>query len=138
MARDKFHQTVKEALEKDGWSITEDPLRLSNGKVDVEIDLGAEKLIGAERRGEKIAVEVKNFISHSPVNDFEDAYGQYLLYRKILNKAKIPRELYVAIPIFAYEKFFQRPLIQEIVMEEKINLLVFDDQTQTIVLWETW
>lgn len=44
--------------------------------------------------------------------------------------SKIPRELDVAIPIFAYKKFFQRPLIQEIVMEDKINLLVFDDQTQ--------
>lgn len=65
MARDKFHHCVRRAIEKDGWLITDDPLRLSSGKVDVEIDLGAEKLLAAERGEEKIAVEIKNFLGHS-------------------------------------------------------------------------
>lgn len=136
MARDKFHQCVRHALEKDGWTITDDPLRLSSGSVDVEIDMGAEKLLGAERGTEKIAVEVKNFLSPSPVNEFEDTYGQFMLYRKILKKLKSPHELYVAIPSFAYDKFFQRSLIKEIIEDDKINLLVFNHLDELIILWK--
>jgi len=138
MARDKFHHCVRRAIEKDGWLITDDPLRLSSGKVDVEIDLGAEKLLAAERGEEKIAVEIKNFLGHSPVNDFEDAYGQFLLYRKVLQKNNSLRDLYIAVPLFAYDKFFQRPLIQEIIEEDKMNLLVYDHIEETIILWKKW
>lgn len=138
MARDKFHQCVRRAMEKDGWLITDDPLRLSSGKVDVEIDLGAEKLLAAERGEEKIAVEIKNFLGHSPVSDFEDAYGQFLLYRKVLQKNNSLRDLYIAVPLFAYDKFFQRPLIKEIIEEDKMNLLVYDHIEETIMLWKKW
>ena len=138
MARDKFHQCVRRAMEKDGWLITDDPLRLSSGNVDVEIDLGAEKLLAAERGEEKIAVEIKNFLGHSPVSDFEDAYGQFLLYRKVLEKNHSLRDLYIAVPLFAYDKFFQRPLIKEIVEDDKMNLLVYDHIEETIMLWKKW
>jgi len=138
MARDRFHQCVRRAMEKDGWLITDDPLRLSSGNVDVEIDLGAEKLLAAERGEEKIAVEIKNFLGHSPVSDFEDAYGQFLLYRKVLQKNNSLRDLYIAVPLFAYDKFFQRPLIKEIVEEDKMNLLVYDHIEETIMLWKKW
>lgn len=138
MARDRFHQCVRRAMEKDGWLITDDPLRLSSGNVDVEIDLGAEKLLAAERGEEKIAVEIKNFLGHSPVSDFEDAYGQFLLYRKVLEKNHSIRDLYIAVPLFAYDKFFQRPLIKEIVEEDKMNLLVYDHIEETIILWKKW
>lgn len=43
MARDKFHPNVIAALISDGWIITNDPLRLQSGKIDIEIDIGAEK-----------------------------------------------------------------------------------------------
>ena len=138
MARDRFHQCVRRAMEKDGWLITDDPLRLSSGNVDVEIDLGAEKLLAAERGEEKIAVEIKNFLGHSPVSDFEDAYGQFLLYRKVLQKNNSLRDLYIAVPLFAYDKFFQRPLIKEIVEEDKMNLLVYDHIEEIIMLWKKW
>lgn len=138
MARDKFHQCVRRAMEKDGWLITDDPLRLSSGNIDVEIDLGAEKLLAAERGEEKIAVEIKNFLGHSPVSDFEDAYGQFLLYRKVLQKNNSLRDLYIAVPLFAYDKFFQRPLIKEIIEEDRMNLLVYSHIEETIILWKKW
>jgi len=34
-------------------------------------DLAAEKPIAAERQGQKIVVEVKSFLSSSPMRDFE-------------------------------------------------------------------
>ena len=58
MARDKFHYEFKKALVGDGWTVTDDPLYLKVGKILVHIDLGAERLIAAERSGEKIAIEI--------------------------------------------------------------------------------
>ena len=60
MAKDIFHQEVVNALEKDGWRITHDPLVLPFEDINYQIDLGAEGVVGAERAGEKIAVEIKN------------------------------------------------------------------------------
>ena len=62
MARlDKIHEAVKNALIKDGWTITHDPLTFLFEKQRVLIDLAAEKLFTAEKKGRKIAVEVKVF-----------------------------------------------------------------------------
>lgn len=83
-AKDFYHEVVKEALIKEGWTITHDPLRLPIGKTKVYIDLGAEKLLGAERDGEKIAIEIKSFVGLSNIADLELALGQFLLYEFIL------------------------------------------------------
>lgn len=61
MAKDRFHQVVKTALTKDGWNITHDPIKIKVGGVEMEIYLGAERLLAAERGDEKIAVEIKIF-----------------------------------------------------------------------------
>ena len=75
MAKDKYHDLVRDALEKDGWTITDDPLRIQVEERTIKIDLGAEKLIAAEKEGQKIAVEIKSFIGHSVVTDFYLAIG---------------------------------------------------------------
>lgn len=56
MAKDIYHNTVRVALEKDGWTITDDPLTLPIGDRSVYVDLGAEKLLTAEREGQRIAI----------------------------------------------------------------------------------
>jgi hypothetical protein len=73
-AKDFFHNAVRLALEKDNWLITHDPLSFElTEKVKVRIDLGAEKLITAEKDNQKIAVEVKSFIDNSYwKHDIED------------------------------------------------------------------
>ena len=53
MARDLFHQNVREALLKEGWNITDDPLRVPIDGSHLEIDLAAEMVFGAERGNEK-------------------------------------------------------------------------------------
>lgn len=97
MAKDIYHDTVRTALEKDNWIITDDPLTLKVGRRDLFLDLGAEKLLAAQREGKKIAVEIKSFISQSPVKDLENALGQYILYLKILERLEPERILYLAI-----------------------------------------
>jgi hypothetical protein len=49
MAKDKIFDIVKLVLEKDGWTITHDPLIVLPKKDNLAIDLGAEKVITAEK-----------------------------------------------------------------------------------------
>src|ERR1044071_6596819 len=101
--RDAFHATVRTALERDDWTITDDPLVLPVGRHTLFVDLGAERLLAAERRQERIAVEVKTFVGRSEVAGLEQALGQYVLYRGLLRRSDPGRELVLAIPHAVYE-----------------------------------
>ena len=95
-AKDRYHDTVKQALIKDGWTITHDAYTLTVGQKDVFVDLGAERPIAAEKGGEKIAVEVKSFVSPSDIRDLENAVGQYAFYRSLLARYEPERRLFLA------------------------------------------
>lgn len=135
MAKDLFHDVVKNALTKEGWQITNDPLFLKVGGVDFFIDLGAEKLIAAERQGEKIAVEIKSFINTSSMADFHLAIGQILNYRVALKIREPDRKLFLAVPDIAYETFFQKEFPRIVIEEYKIDFLVYDIKNQEILQW---
>ena len=62
MARDLIHNIVKETLIKEGWKITHDPYPIKIGGFDMEIDLGAENMLAAERENSKNAIEEKSFV----------------------------------------------------------------------------
>jgi hypothetical protein len=72
---DLYHQPVKHALIKDGWTITDDPYTLTYKGLRLYADLGAEKLIAAEKLERKIVVEIKVFGTPSPVTELERAVG---------------------------------------------------------------
>jgi hypothetical protein len=137
MAKDLFHNVVINALIKDGWQITNDPLFLKVGGVDFFIDLGAEKLIAAERDGQNIAVEIKSFINPSSTADFHLAIGQFINYRVALKVAEPDRRLILAIPDTAYNTFFQKSFPQMVIEEYQLYLLVYDLEKEVIVLWKT-
>ena len=61
--RDRIHDAVRNALIKEGWTVTDDPYFLKYGDEDLFIDLAAERLLAAERAGEKIAVEIKSLLA---------------------------------------------------------------------------
>ena len=69
-AKDLFHELVKASLIQEGWNVTHDPYRVELGFTDIYIDLGAERLIAAERNKEKIAVEIKSFLAPSTMSEF--------------------------------------------------------------------
>jgi len=79
-ARDRYHDQVKNALIRDGWTITHDPLHVRWGKKDMYVDLGVEQILAAEKGSRKIAVEVKSFLGLSEMADLEQAIGQYTVY----------------------------------------------------------
>jgi hypothetical protein len=135
VARDLFHQVVKDALTKDGWNITHDPFPVDYGDVQMQIDLGAEKLLAATKDAEKIAVEIKSFVNPSNISEFHTAVGQYLNYRRALRAQEPNRVLYLAVPSQTYDEFFRLRFIQEGVEEYQIYLLVYNVEARSIVRW---
>ncbi|MEY4935862.1 MAG: hypothetical protein RIS64_2221 [Bacteroidota bacterium] len=102
--RDNIHQEIRSALELEGWEITHDPLPVKIGRKSTEIDLGAERILAAEKGTEKIAVEIKSFINSSVISDFYRALGQFLLYERALKIQDPTRKLYLALPFAAYDE----------------------------------
>lgn len=135
MAKDIYHSTVKIALEKDGWKITDDPLTLAIGERSVYVDLGAEKLLTAEKEDQKIAVEIKSFLSRSPVKDLEVALGQYVLYKGIMTYREEKRQLYLAIRDDIYLDIFSEPIGRIFIENHQLNIIVFDPLAEEIVKW---
>lgn len=136
-AKDIFHAVVKRALQKDGWQITHDPLSISVGGVNMSIDLGAERLIAAEREGEKIAVEVKSFLERSSaISEFHTALGQFINYRGALRRREPERTIYLAVPLVTYKTFFQLDFPKEMVEENQIKMIIYDAQQEAIVEWK--
>jgi hypothetical protein len=134
-ARDTFHNAVRQALIADGWTITDDPLVVRLGSIDLFIDLGAEKLIGAEKNDVQIAVEVKNFLGSSVVAEFHTALGQFLNYRFALQQKQPNRVLFLAVPADIYQSFFTLALAQGVVAQYNVKLLVYQPETQEIWQW---
>jgi XisH protein len=136
MAKDVFHFAVRKGLEKEGWLITDDPLRIQAGGADMEIDLGAEKIIAAERGEEKIAVEIKSFIGTSNISDFHTAVGQFINYRVALEERQPERILYLAVPVSVYRKFFMLPFIQTVIKRFQIILIIYDPVGEVLLEWK--
>ncbi|MDB9494588.1 XisH family protein [Spirulina major CS-329] len=136
MAKDLFHNVVKTALIKDGWIITDDPLFLNVGGVDLFVDLGAEKLLAAERDGDKIAIEIKSFLSASSLADFHLAIGQFMNYRVALQSADPERQLFLAIPDTAYNTFFQKEFPLMVIKQYQLRFFVYDTENEVITLWK--
>jgi hypothetical protein len=134
-AKDVFHDIVKRALERDKWVITHDPLTVKLSRRNVFIDLGAEKVIGAEKEGQKIAVEVKSFIGLSPLADFYDALGKYQLYFLALKKRMPDRILYLAMPEESYNMLTNDELLEEFINDLGLRLILFDPLNEKIVSW---
>ncbi|WP_377478364.1 MAG: element excision factor XisH family protein [Microcoleus anatoxicus] len=139
--RDNLHLSLRHTLEKDGWTITDDPLILVLEQTLLKPDLGAEKFFVAEKQGRKIAVEIKDFDSPSVINELEKTMGQLQLYQwaleeqELLEKQEPKRQLFLAISQAIYIRHFQKPIFQLAVQRNRINLLVYQPEQEAIVEW---
>lgn len=134
-AKDIFHDCVKAALIRDGWKVTHDPYTLKVGKKDLFIDLGAEKLIAAEKGSNKIAVEVKSFVSPSEIKDLENALGQYILYQNALKKLDPDRILHLAIREIIFQNLFEQDIGKILLQNKVLKIMTFDPETEVISKW---
>jgi hypothetical protein len=108
-ARDLYHEAMSKALVKDGWTITHDPLTLHWGKKDYFVDLGAERLLGASKEGQKIAVE----------------------------EMDTDRELFLAIRQSTFHESFDDGVGKLILDKKRVRLIIFDDKKEEVVKWLT-
>ena len=134
-ARDIFHIAVKNALIKDGWTITHDPYTLAFGLRDVFVDLGAERMLAAEKGAERIAVEIKSFQGASEIRDLENALGQYVFYRSLLERFKPGRKLILAVPESVMASTFSEPIARPALEDLEVAVLAFDPKLEVVVRW---
>ena len=130
--RDKYHDVVKNALIREGWTITHDPYYFVDTDPQLSTDIGAERLIAAENATQKIVVEVKSFLEESQVVELEKAIGQYGLYRRFLARQA---PLYLAVPQHAFEDIFSRQVGREAIEEFHLRLFVYSLLENEPLVW---
>jgi hypothetical protein len=133
--KDMYHEGVKIALEKDGWTVIDDPLQIVVEETTVFIDLGIEPTYYAERNEEQIAIEIKSFRLQSSITSMYEALGKYCIYKTALRLSESDYQLYLAVPSSVYNTFFQRLLIQETIKEYAVNLIIYNISDNTIISW---
>ncbi len=133
--QDAYHSQVRNALEKDGWKVTHDPLTIRLEDVKFYVDLAAEKTIKTSGETRKAAIEIKVFGGLSFLNEFEKAVGQYLIYKQFLDDLFPERILFLAIADNVFEESFSLPSINAVVSKQKIKLLVFNPELEEIIKW---
>ena len=136
-ARDTHHDAVCAALIRDGWTITHDPLRirLLGGRRNLYVDLGAERLVAAEKDACKIAVEIKSFAGPSEVREFEEAVGQYVVYASLLHRYHPGRSLYLAVPDASWRGIFAEEIGQVLLEDATLRVVSFDPELEKIIQW---
>ncbi|AFZ17515.1 XisH family protein [Allocoleopsis franciscana] len=142
--RDAIHNIIKQALIKEGWEITDDPYVISYGERFLFIDLAARldalngiagRFIGARRGSSRIAVEIKEFRGNSAIADLEQAIGQYVLYRLLLEQVDRERELYLAVADTTFDGIFSEPIGDLVMRELPMKLLIVDVEAVEVKRW---
>ena len=133
--QDAHHNSVRNALEKDGWTVTHDPFTIRLEDVKFYVDLAAEKIIESDGETQKVAIEIKVFGGLSFLNEFEKAVGQYLIYKQFLGELFPERILFLAVSEDVFEESFGLPSIQAVVARQEMKLLVFNPELEEIIKW---
>jgi hypothetical protein len=133
-AQDRIHVPVRNALIKDGWTITAEPFTIEYEEIMVFADLAAEKRVSATQK-RIVVVEIKSFLGRSAISELETALGQYQIYRGYLEQLEPDAELFLAVDSDIYEEFFKQKGIQLIIDRYDVALLIVDVTAQEIVKW---
>ena len=133
--KDQIHEAVKNALIKDGWTITDDPYRIEYEEADVYADLRIEKANADGGAQRVLVIEIKEFTGVSPMHRLEQALGQYQVYRSYLRQIAPEEELYLAVDKASYDPLFSRKSFLRIVEDYRLALLVVDVPNEEIAQW---
>lgn len=131
-AKDRYHDTVKRALIKDGWSITGEHVKIGIENRSLFVDIEASKIDGSL----VILVEVKELEdTRAQVEALANALGKYALYRLALNAMDSKIALYLAVTQAAYQGILSEKIGILALNDANIALLVFDPMREEIVAW---
>lgn len=135
--RDTIHFQIRDALINDGWTITHDPFYVDYLTDELQVDLGAERLLAATKGVEQIAVEVKSFLGRSVLTDAQQAIGQYVFYRSLLAQQAPSRALYLAISEEAASLIDLHPAIGFVLSAQQVRIIVVNLGRKEILEWRT-
>lgn len=131
-AKDRYHDVVVRALQKDGWSVNGEQVELIIPARRLWIDIQASK--GVQTTA--ILVEVKGFENMpSPVSYLADAIGQCVVYQGALEYLGIPDPLYMAVPAPAVTGILGEEIGRRAVQQAHVGLLVFDPDREEVTEW---
>jgi hypothetical protein len=134
-ARDIYHEPIKTALRNAGWMITHDPFRLDYRGDQSYVDLAADHLFAAQYGHQKIAVEIKSFLNPSLLADIQQAIGQFLFYRTILEELEPDRLLVLGISSDTAQEVLGRPAAVRYLERYQVHVLIVAIETEEIVRW---
>lgn len=69
------------------------------------------------------------------MRDLEEAVGQYIIYRNLLEALESDYDIYLAINQRVYITFFEKKAIQLIVQQNQIRLIVVNIENEVITQW---
>jgi hypothetical protein len=135
--KDNFHDIVTTALVKDNWHIAHDPLFVpTESGTNFFIDLGIQPIIGVEKEGQNVAIEVKSFNENTPFYSFYEMLGQFLVYQTALKEQPIAWELYIGLPVSGYDKLDSTPIFKQVIQQFGLKFITFDPVSKIIVQWK--
>mgnify|MGYP000453943940 CR=1 FL=1 len=131
-AKDRYHDTVKRALIKDGWTINDEQFTLTveqrNLWIDIQASKGDPRLI--------VLVEVKELSDvDSPIEALANAAGKISMYRRAMEYSKLNFPLFLAISVESFEGILSEKIGELVLNHEQIPLVVFDPTQEVIVQW---
>lgn len=91
--------------------------------------------MAAEKDNQKIAVEIKSFVSQSEIRDLENALGQYVLYHNILSVLEPDRILYLAVRESVFVDLFEETIGKLLLDRQVLKLLTFDPEMEVLKRW---
>ena len=133
MARDIYHEVVKEALITDGWTIDNAAyvVELPTGLKELDEDFEYNEMLLASKDGEQIFVNPKSFLSQSLHNHFQYVLGECLVMKHLIEYEFI----HVAMPDIIYNYFKKDKIIIQNLQRNNIRLTVFNPETKRIEKW---
>lgn len=134
-AIDHCEEETIRAFEKAGWQVRHKPflIRITDGnlRADVSFERNLE-----DQLEQIIVVEIKCFSDFQrDLVEFYKAIGQYQTYRAALRLNHVSVDLYLTIPLTAYQRFRERPEFMETLHEAHINYVIIDLEQEVIVQW---
>lgn len=131
-AKDRYHDALKRALVKDGWTIEDEQITLTIDERNFWIDLKASK---AESQL-VILVELKELAEvDSAVEALANALGKFELYKLALRASNISIPLHLAVSEQSFKGILSEKIGQIAIGHAKIPLVVFDSKREEIVRW---
>jgi hypothetical protein len=136
-AKDEQHDRVIRCFAKAGWSVAKEHVSLAVGSHPEDLRRLYIDLAVRSQQAEIILIEIKS-LDRSPVHQFMQLVGQYLVYRTALDYLGDDTPLYVALSDSDYRMMFEHPLGQRLVnqtLRRPIPIVLYDPIQEVIIRW---